>query len=145
MKKVLCILLSLVMIFSIITIVPQTNVEAKATKKAMKFLKGTWVTAGNSGATKIIFTRKYMKSYDLWNSSYTKVKSPKSTGKYIGKSKIVSTKKKGRKWIIKVKNKNGYTYYKGYGYVLDCWWKEHGKWQYSGSDSLERYSKKVYK
>ena len=124
---------------------PQARVEAKATKKAMKFLKGTWVTAGQSGSVKVIFTKKYMKSYDLWNSKNSRVKSPKSKGKYIGKSKIISTKKKGREWIIKVKNKNGTTYYKGYGDGLVCWWKEKGKWMMSGSSSLNRYSKKVYK
>ena len=123
----------------------QTTVEAKATKKAMKYLKGTWVTLGNSSGTKVIFTQKYMKFYDLWTSDYSDVKSPKSKGKYLGKLKIVSTKKKGKVWTIKVKSQNSYTYYKECGSVLECWWKENGEWQMSASDSIERYSKKVYK
>ncbi len=144
MKNIVTIMLFFVMAISISFGLPQTNVEAKATKKAMKFLKGTWITVGQSNSVKNIFTRKYIKSYDLWNSKGTKVKSPKSKGKYIGKRKIISTKKKGKDWIIKFKSKNGYGYYKGHGNSLISCWKEKGEWMMSGSSSLERYSKKVY-
>ena len=144
MKKMLVLTICLVLVLSICN-VPQISIQAKATKKAMKFLKGTWVTAGQSNSVKIIFTRKYAKAYDLWNSNNTRVKSPKSKGRYLGKSKIVSTRKKGKEWNIKVKNGNGVTYYKGYGDGLICWFKEKGKWEMSASSSLERYSRKVYK
>ncbi len=143
MKKVVTIILCILLMLSISSI-SQTTVEAKATKKAMKFLKGTWVTAGNSGGTKVIFTKKYMKFYNLWTSDF-RVKSPKSKGKYIGKSKIISTKKKGKEWIIKVKSKNGTTLYKGNSDGLFCWFKSNGEWIMSGSSSIQRYSKKVYK
>ena len=143
-KKLLIIVLCLALIFAS-GIVINNKVEAKATKKAMKFLKGTWITVGNSQSVKLIFTKKYVKSYDLWNKNYTKVYSPKHKGKYLGKRRIDSTKKKGKTWIIKVGKKGQYTYYKGFGVGLECWWKEKGKWQYSGSSSLQRYSKKVYK
>ena len=123
----------------------QTTIQASATKKAMKFLKGTWVTVGQSNSVKIIFTKKYAKAYDLWKSDYSDVKSPKSKGKYIGKSKIVSTKKKGKEWIIKVKNSSGTTYYKGYKDGLICWYKSRSKWEMSASSSLNRYSRKVYR
>lgn len=115
-----------------------TTVEAKATKKAMKFLKGTWITWGNSQAEKVVFTKKYKKVYSLWNKNHTKVYSPKKKGKLLYKSKIVSTKKKGKKWIIKVGKKGSYLYYKGSGDVLECWWKDKNGWNYSGSDSLQK-------
>ena len=143
MKKLVAIVLCLAMTLTVCNI-DQTNVEAKATKKAMKFLKGTWVTAGNSAGTKVIFTKKYVKYYDLFTSD-GKVKSPKSKGKYTGKYKIVSTKKKGKKWTIKVKSKNGYIYYKGNSSGLIFWWKENGEWMMSASSSIERVSRKVYK
>ena len=60
LKKMLAvsILVSMLLVnFSIVTNVQIS--EAKATKSAMKFLKGTWVTAGNSGAVKFIFTRRH--------------------------------------------------------------------------------------
>ena len=139
LKKMLAvsILVSMLLVnFSIVTNVQVS--EAKATKSAMKFLKGTWVTAGNSGAVKFIFTTKYMKEYSLWNKDYSRVYSPSHKGKYVGKRKIVSTKKKNGKWIIKVGKKGSYTYYKGYGDGLECWWKDKSGWQYSGSDSIER-------
>ncbi len=80
-----------------------------------------------------------MKFYDCWkNASHTKVYGGKKKGKYIGKNKIVSTKKKGKEWTIKVKSKGGVTYYKGSNCLLECWWKENGEWQYSGSSSLQR-------
>lgn len=147
LKKLLIIIICLVLVLSPVAI-NNTRVEAKATKKAMKFLKGTWVSCGQSQSMKAIFTKKYVKFYNL---SYKKggdykVKSPKKKGVYMGKDKIVSTKKKGKRWIIKVGKKGNYTYYKSYGKnVLECHWKEHGEWMYSGSSSYERYSRKVYK
>ena len=131
-RKIFIILLCIVAVFA----TSINTVNAKATKKAMKFLKGTWVTAGNSQGTKVVFTRKYMKSYSLWNDDCSMVKSPKAKGKYIGKRKIVYTKKKGKRWTIKVGKKGSYTYYKGYGKYLDCWWKDKNGWNYSGSGSL---------
>ncbi len=115
--------------------------EAKATGKAMKYLKGTWVTAGNSQSEKVIFTRKYMKVYSLWNKEYTKVYSPAKKGKLLGKRKIISTKKKGSRWVIKVGKKGSYTYYKSSGQILECWWKDKSGWHYSGSDSLVKVKK----
>ncbi len=137
-KRVLTVWVCVCMMLSFCGPVNYKTAEAKATKKAMKFLKGTWVTAGNSGSIKVVFTRKYMKFYDCWNASHTKVYGGKKKGKYIWKSKIVSTKKKGREWTIKVKSKGGVTYYKGYKDGLTCQWKENGEWQYSFSDSLNR-------
>ena len=146
MKRIIVIVLVLVFVLSPVAI-DNTKVEAKATKKAMKFLKGTWVSWGHSQSTKVIFTKKYMLWYDLgyMKGNEYKVKSPKRKGKYTGKSRIVSTKKKGKKWIIKVKSRSQYTYYKGKGDVLECWWKENGEWMFSGTSSYERYSRKVYK
>lgn len=116
-----------------------TAVEAKATKKAMKYLKGTWLTFGNSRSEKVVFTKNYIKVYSLWNKDHTKVYSPKKKGKLMYKSKIVSSKKKGNKWTIKVGKKGSYTYYKSSGKnVLECWWKDKNGWNYSGSDSLGR-------
>lgn len=114
--------------------------EAKATKNAMKYLTGIWITAGNSGAVKYIFTTGYMKEYSLWNKDYSRVYSPKQKGKYVGKRKIVSTKKKNGKWIIKVGEKDSYTYYKERNGLLECWWKDQGEWHYSGSDSIKKVS-----
>ena len=132
-RKLFIILLCIVALF----VTSSNTVNAKASKKAMKFLKGTWVSVGGSNATKVIFTRKYMKSYSLWNDDFT-VKNPKAKGKYIGKRRIVSTKKKGKKWIIKVGKKGSYTYYKGRGRYLDCWFKYKNEWTYSGTSSLMR-------
>lgn len=145
-KKVVRLFICMTLIFSICQ-VSGISADAKVTKKGMKFLKGTWLTVGDSQGTKIIFSGKYMKAYSLWNSDYSKVRSPKKRGKYLGKCKVLSTTKKGKTWTIKVKGEgdDGYTYYKGYGYGLECWWKEDGEWMYSASSSLQRYSKKVYK
>lgn len=140
MKKVFMVVLCMTLMLGI-----NHSSEAKVTKAGMKFLKGTWLTVGQSQATKIIFSGKYMKFYSLWNSDHSKVKSYKKQGEYFGKNKVVSTTKKGKTWTIKVKGRTGYNYYKGYGYGLDCWWKEDGKWMYSASGSLQRCSKKVYK
>lgn len=129
-KRVLTVWVCVCMMLSFCGPVNYKTAEAKATKKAMKFLKGTWVTAGQSASVKVVFTRKYMKFYNCWNNK---------KGKYMGKSKIISTKKKGKKWTIKVKSSKGrVTCYKGSKGVLECWWKEHGEWQYSGSSSLEK-------
>lgn len=111
----------------------------KISKKAYKFLKGIWVSVGNSRGTKMIFTRTHIKQYNLWTDDY-KVLSPKNKGKYVGKRRIVYAKKKGKKWIIKVGEKGNYTYYKSRDKdLLDCCWKEKGEWRYSGTSSLTRY------
>ncbi len=147
LKKLLIIIICLVLVLSPIAI-NDSKVEAKATKKAMKLLKGTWVSCGHRQSTKVIFTRKYMLWYDLgyMKGDEYKVKRPKKKGRYTGKSRIVSTKKKGKRWIVKVKFRGQYTYYKSNGKnLLECHWKEHGEWMYSGTSSLERYSRKVYK
>lgn len=136
-RKVAVTLLCLTFLLSL-TNLSENRAGAKATKKAMKFLKGTWCTAGNSQAIKVVFTRKTMNFYDCWNKSYTKVYGGKKKGKLIGKSKIISTKKKGKVWTIKIKSKNKVTYYKGFGDGLTCQWKDNGKWEYSFSDSLNR-------
>ncbi len=137
-KRLLVTLLCICVILSFAAPVKHNNVEAKATKEAMKFLKGTWISVGNSQSIKVIFTRKYRKSYDLWNASYTKVDKSKK-GKYMGRMKIVSTKKKGKNWYIKLKGKKGYLYYVGRKNSLTCQWRENGEWSYSFSDSLQRY------
>ena len=139
LKKILAISLLSSMLFVNFSVVNTVHVsEAKATKEAVKYLKGTWITAGNSGAVKFVFTTNYMKEYSLWNKDHSKVYSPEHKGKYVGKRKIVSTKKKNGKWTIKVGKKGSYTYYKGSGDSLECWWKEKNDWQYSGSDSINR-------
>lgn len=125
----------------------QTVFAKGASKKALKALKGTWVTVGNSQAEVVIFTKKYVKHYSLWNESFTKKTKVK---KYVGKSKIISTKKEGKNWVVKVDNGAGGLYYVGDGKNEDlglmCQWKSNGEWQYSYSDSLFRVSKKeIYK
>lgn len=138
-KGMVSFLICLVLVFSS-TGIYGNRVEAKATKQAMKFLSGTWVTAGQSAAVKVVFTQKYMKFYDCWNDSHTKVYGGKKLGKYMGKNKIISTKKKGKEWIIKARSNNGIVYYKGTEVGLICQWKENGEWQYSYSSSLEKIS-----
>ena len=126
----------------------ENEIEAQATKKALIFLKGTWISCGHSQDTKAIFTKKYMKFYSLsyYKHGEYRVKSPKKKGKYFGKSRIISTKKKGKTWIIKVGKKGDITYYKSKGKkILLCTWKKNGEWMFSGSSSYERYSKKVYR
>ena len=147
LRKIITIVMCIVFVFtSVMTF--NSDVEAKATKKALKFLKGTWVSCGHGQDTKAIFTKKYMKLYNLnyEKGGELKVKSPKKKGKYIGKWKIIYTKKKGKRWIIKVGKKGDYTIYKSHGKnVLDCHYKWNGEWMYSGSSSYERFSKKIYK
>lgn len=113
-----------------------SRAEAKASKKAMKFLKGTWCTVGNSNSIKVVFTRNTMNFYDCWKSD-TEVYGGKKKGKLIGKNKILWTKKKGKKWIIKTRG-HGIVYYKGSGDGLINCWKKNGKWMESVSDSLFR-------
>ena len=83
-RKLFIILLCIVALF----VTSSNTVNAKASKKAMKFLKGTWVSVGGSNATKVIFTRKYMKSYSLWNDDFT-VKNPKAKGKCNAKNGLL--------------------------------------------------------
>ena len=118
-----------------------SNCDAKISNKAMKFLKGTWLSVGQSQAEKFVFTRNYVKHYTLWNKKYTKVSSYKKKGKDCGKVKIIYAKKKGKNWIIKLESGNHYI---GHGDGLLCRWKEAGKWQVSYTSSLNRVSKKVY-
>ena len=73
-RKIIVMLLCMVTLF----VVSVNTVEASASKKGMKFLKGAWLTAGNSQAEKAIFTKKYMKIYSLWNENHTRIKSPKA-------------------------------------------------------------------
>lgn len=139
-KRVLTMLICICVVLSLSVSVDYDKAEAKATNKAMKFLKGSWLSAGHSQSTKVVFTRKYMKTYDLWDDdSDTEVDVTKK-GKYMGRQKIASTKKKGKDWYIKVKAKNGYVYYVGHGNSLTCRWKENGEWAYSFSSSLQRYT-----
>ena len=55
-KRTLAVYVCFCIVLSLCGPVNYKTAEAKATKKAMKFLKGTWVTAGNSGAVKVVFT-----------------------------------------------------------------------------------------
>ena len=138
-SRILCFVVSALLVIGIVA-ASACDADAKASKKGRKFLKGIWVSQGSSQSYKYIFGKKYVKVYTLWNKDYTKVKSPDKKGKYIGKSKIVSTKKKGKRWIIKVGKKGSYIYYKSNGKnYLENWWKEGGEWHYSGTDSLWRY------
>lgn len=133
-KRALAICMCVCMMLSFCGSVNYKKAEAKATKAAMKFLKGSWITAGNSQSVKVVFTRKYVKFYEIKYKNRKKVKET-----YTGRQKIISTKKKGKKWHIKVKGGN---YYVGCGdTLLNRWWKN-GEWQYSFSDSLERDSRK---
>lgn len=113
-----------------------TIVEAKATKKAMKFLKGTWATTHHP-CEKVVFTKKYMKVYAGYDKNRNEYKGKKK-GKLLWKAKIVSTKKKKKEWTIKVKTGNSIIFYKGFRDGLTCQWKENGEWMYSFSDSLSR-------
>lgn len=134
-KRVLAVYVCFCMVLSLCGSVNYKRAEAKATKAAMKFLKGSWITAGQSQSVKVIFTRKYVKFYAI---TYKNRKRVKET--YTGHQRIISTKKKGKEWHIKVKSKNGVYYYVGSGDVLLNRWWENGEWQYSYSSSLERDS-----
>ena len=91
-RKFLVLVMCIVMIFSTVTISGTTNVEAKATKKALKYLKGTWHTWDMPGY-KVKFTKKYVKYYADYDSNFNQLSS-KKLGKLEFKHKIVSTKKK---------------------------------------------------
>ena len=81
MKKIISYLIVIVLFMSTCmntTILTSKKVEANATSGAMKFLKGSWVTWGQSQGTKIVFSKKYMKSYSLWM--------PKGIGRYSARS-----------------------------------------------------------
>lgn len=140
-RKFLVLAMCIVMIFSTVTISNTTNVEAKATKKALKYLKGTWHTWDMPGY-KVKFTKKYVKYYADYDSNFNQLSS-KKLGKLEFKHKIVSTKKKNGKWIIKVKRgKGSYYYFKTSANdkkVLEYWGKLKDSNTYSGSDSLEKW------
>lgn len=140
-RKLLVLAICIAMIFSTVTISNTTNVEAKATKKALKYLKGTWHTWSMPGY-KVKFTKKYVKYYVDYDSNFNQLPS-KKFGKLEFKHKIVSTKKKKGKWIIKVKSgKGSYYYFKTSANdkkVLEYWGKLKDSNTYSGSDSLEKW------
>lgn len=140
-RKFLVLVMCIVMIFSTVTISNTTNVEAKATKKALKYLKGTWHTWDMPGY-KVKFTKKYVKYYADYDSNFNQLSS-KKLGKLEFKHKIVSTKKKKGKWTIKVKRgKGSYYYFKTSANdkkVLEYWGKLKDSNTYSGSDSLEKW------
>ena len=133
---VMCILLA----FSTIIVPDTTNVEAKATKKALKYLKGTWHTASMPGY-KVKFTKKYAKYYADYDENFNLL--PKNKlGKLKYKKRIVYTKRKKGKWIIKLKNKKGFHYYKtneNDKETLEYWGKLNDVGTYSGSSSLEKW------
>ncbi|MFR5919246.1 hypothetical protein [Eubacterium ventriosum] len=140
-RKVLVLAMCIVMIFSTVTVSNVTNVEAKATKKALKYLKGTWHT-WNMPGYKVKFTKKYVKYYADYDSNFNQLPS-KKIGKLEFKNKIVSTKKKKGKWTIKVKKgKGSYYYFKTSANdknVLEYWGKLKDSNTYSGSSSLEKW------
>lgn len=140
-RKILVLAMCIVMIFSTVTISKTTNVEAKATKKALKYLKGTWHTWDMPGY-KVKFTKKCVKYYANYDSNFNQLSS-KKLGKLEFKHKIVSTKKKKGKWTIKVKRgKGSYYYFKtstNDKKVLEYWGKLNDSNTYSGSDSLEKW------
>ena len=140
-RKFLVLAMCIVMIFSTVTISNTTNVEAKATKKALKYLKGTWHTWDMPGY-KVKFTKKYVKYYADYDSNFNQLSS-KKLGKLEFKHQIVSTKKKKGKWTIKVKRgKGSYYYFKTSANdkkVLEYWGKLKDGNTYSGSDSLEKW------
>lgn len=83
------------------------TVHANAGKAAAKFLKGKWYCNsihGDFGKPNyyVKFTKKYEKSYFL---------NP-NTGKYeyTGKSRIVSAKKSGTGYLIKLRDNGGYKF-----------------------------------
>ena len=140
-RKFLVLVMCIVMIFSTMTISNTTNVEARATKRALKYLKGTWHTASQPGY-KVKFTKKYVKYYVDYDSNFNQLPS-KKLGKLEYKEKIVSTKKKKGKWIIKIKRKKGSYYYfmtsDNDKEVLEYWGKLKDSNTYSGSSSLEKW------
>lgn len=139
-RKFLALAMCIVMIFSAVTVSDITNVEAKATKKALKYLNGTWHTWDMPGY-KVKFTKKYVKYYADYDSNFNQLPSGK-LGNLEYKSKIVSTKKKNGKWTIKVKGNNGANYYfmtsDNDKNVLEYWRNPKDSDTYSGSDSLEK-------
>lgn len=113
---------------------------AKATKKALRYLSGTWHT-GSMPGYKVKFTKNYVKYYADGDSNSKPLPADK-LGKLEYKYKIVSTKKKNGKWIIKVKTgKNKYYYFKeskNDKTTLEYWGKLKGNDSYSGSSSLTK-------
>lgn len=140
-RKFMVLVMCIVMIFSTVTVANTTNVEAKATKKALKYLKGTWHT-WNMPGYKVKFTKKYVKYYADYDSNYNQLPA-KKLGKLKFKNKIMFTKNKNGKWIIKVKRgKGSYYYFKTSASdkkVLEYWGRVNDSSTYSGSDSLEKW------
>ena len=135
-KRVTSIVICLI-IFLSVTCLYTNSVNAAASKKALKYLKGKWYSVGmcEGGPRSIVkFTKKYAKTYAYDPSKKKYV--------YCGKSKIVSTKKVKNGYLIKLKSKNGKYCYKtseNNKKKLDCFstWnpKEFPKY-YSGTSSL---------
>ena len=106
--------------------------EIYASSSSEKFLKGRWETAsvGLNGYPRnyVYFTKKYVKYGHL------------KKGKFItdNKVKIKSVKKLKKKVGYKIQLKNG-VFYKSNGQdILEYYWKEKGKTNYSGGSSLWR-------
>lgn len=140
-RKFLVLAMCIAMIFSTVTVLNTTNVGAKATKKALKYLKGTWHTNNRPGY-KVKFTKNYVKYYADYDSNFNQLPN-KKLGKLEFKYKIVFTKKKKGKWIIKVKTRKGPYYYFRTSDVdkkiLDYRGKLKDGNTYSGSSSLEKW------
>ena len=124
-RKFLVLVMCIVMIFSTVTISGTTNVEAKATKKALKYLKGTWHTWGMPGY-KVKFTKKYVKYYADYDSNFNQLSSKK-----LGKLEFKHKRGKGSYYYFKTSANDKK--------VLEYWGKLKDGNTYSGSDSLEKW------
>ena len=139
MKKFIVSIMCALMVFSTVTVYNSTEVEAKATKAAVKYLKGTWHTWDAPGY-KVKFTKKYVKYYDDADKNFNQLPTNK-LGKMAFKSKIASTKKKDGKWVIKVKGSNGTYYFRTSDSdknILEYMGDINDIDTYSGSSSLEK-------
>ncbi len=136
-KRSVLIAICLIMVFTVMTVYSKP-VDAAASNKALKYLKGKWYSVGMVEGGKprsyTKFTKKYAKTY-VYNSVKKKYE-------YCGKSKIVSTKKAKNGYLIKLKNKNGKFCYRtspDNKKVLDCystWNTKDFPNYYSGTSSL---------
>lgn len=145
MKRIrifIAVMLCMVMITGLTEMFSQP-VQAAAGKKAVKFLKGRWYSNSMMEEGKptfyVKFTRKYAKYY------YYQTKTNKY--KYQGKCRIVSAKKSGKGYLIKLKNKSGKFCYQTDEKdkkILNCFqtWESDKFWDYySASSSLGRDAK----
>ena len=113
-------------------------VHADTGKAAVKFLKGKWYCAsihGELGKSNyyVKFTKKYAKYYDL---------NPNGKYKYSHKSKIISAKKSGNGYLIKLAGKICYKTAKDDKNILEyyeTWKPSEFATHYSGSSSLSRW------